>query len=64
MSKVSKDLALLISCGTFIVLFWVLMYSLMPKSVTIKINCDVAEISPDIPIQAKELCRKARSGRI
>lgn len=27
-------------------------------------NCDLAEISPDFPIKAKEECRKLRSGRI
>ena len=31
---------------------------------TIRIDCSVAEISPDIPVEAKELCRKHRSGRI
>jgi hypothetical protein len=27
-------------------------------------NCTLAEISPDFPIEAKELCRKKQSGRI
>jgi hypothetical protein len=31
---------------------------------TIRIDCTIAEISPDIPVEAKELCRKHRSGRI
>ena len=31
---------------------------------TIRIDCSIAEISPDVPVEAKELCRKARSGRI
>jgi len=31
---------------------------------TIRIDCSIAEISPDIPVEAKELCRKHRSGRI
>lgn len=59
----SKDIIIVGCCVLFIIAFWYLMLSLMPKSVTIKINCGVAEISPDIPVKAKELCRKAR-GRI
>lgn len=31
---------------------------------TIRIDCSIAEISPDVPVEAKELCRKHRSGRI
>lgn len=31
---------------------------------TIRIDCSIAEISPDIPVEAKELCRRYRSGRI
>lgn len=31
---------------------------------TIRIDCSIAEISPDVPVEAKELCRKMRSGRI
>lgn len=31
---------------------------------TVRYNCDIAEISPDIPLEVKEQCRKLRSGRI
>jgi hypothetical protein len=31
---------------------------------TIRIDCSIVEISPDVPVEAKELCRKHRSGRI
>jgi hypothetical protein len=48
----------------FVFLFtWGIMFISLPQHGTVKINCDVAEISPDIPVKAKELCRKAR-GRI
>ena len=49
---------------SFVAGLWFVVLSSMPKNGTIKINCDIAEISPDIPVEAKELCRKARSGRI
>jgi hypothetical protein len=35
-----------------------------PKHGVQVIDCRIAEISPDIPVDAKEQCRKARSGRI
>lgn len=48
----------------FVFLFtWGIMFISLPQHGTVKINCDMAEISPDIPVKAKELCRKAR-GRI
>jgi hypothetical protein len=31
---------------------------------TVRIDCTWAEISPDIPLKAKEECRKKLSGRI
>lgn len=30
---------------------------------TVRIDCSIAEISPDIPVWAKEECRKLRSGK-
>jgi hypothetical protein len=37
---------------------------LSPKHIIVRYNCDIAEISPDIPIKVKEECRKLKSGRI
>jgi len=34
------------------------------ESRTIRIDCTWAEISPDFTTEMRELCRKARSGRI
>jgi hypothetical protein len=31
-----------------------------PSPRTVRIDCSIAEISPDIPVWAKEECRKAR----
>jgi len=55
----------LLSITVFVFLFtWGIMFISLPQHGTVKINCDIAEISPDMPARAKELCRKARSGRI
>jgi hypothetical protein len=48
----------------FVVSFWALVFSLMPKHGTIVYDCRLAEISPDFPIEVKEQCRKVKSGRI
>ena len=59
----SKLLIILLPVS-FVVGIWFVVLSSMPKHGVVRINCDIAEISPDIPVEAKELCRKARSGRI
>ena len=46
-----------------LVIMGVMFYNVAEKTV-IKYNCDIAEISPDFPIEVKEQCRKLRSGRI
>jgi len=33
---------------------------LNPSPRTVRIDCSIAEVSPDIPVWAKEECRKAR----
>ena len=43
---------------------WVLMFALMPKHGTVVYDCRLAEISPDFPVEVKEMCRKKNSGRI
>ena len=46
-------------------LFFVLIYFASPKKGDIiRIDCRLSEISPDIPIWAKEACRKARIEKI
>jgi len=32
-----------------------------PKDRVVRYDCRMAEISPDIPVKVKELCRKARA---
>ncbi len=43
-------------------LYWL---STMPKRQVVVYNCDIAEISPDFPIEVKERCRvlRAQNGR-
>ena len=48
----------------FIVMFWVLIFSLMPTHGVVKYDCRMAEISPDFPVEVKNECRKKLSGRI
>ena len=45
------------------VIMGVMFYNVAEKTV-VMYNCDIAEISPDFPIEVKEQCRKLRSGRI
>jgi hypothetical protein len=48
----------------FVVLFWSLIFALMPTHGVIRYDCRMAEISPDFPIEVKNECRKRNSGRI
>ena len=50
----------------FIVCFWVVVLTALPKHGTVKYDCRLAEISPDFPAKVKEECRKlqAKNGRI
>ena len=51
---------------TFIIIFGVLALAFWPASVshvTVKYDCNIAEISPDIPVSVKEQCRKLRSNK-
>lgn len=40
-----------------------LLYFVLPRHGEVVYNCDIAEISPDFPIQAREQCRKLRAER-
>jgi len=48
----------------FVLGFWSLFISMIPKHGTVVYDCRISEISPDFPIEVKEQCRKLRSGRI
>jgi hypothetical protein len=48
---------ILIVLGTLAFLF-------LPKQEYRVYNCSIAEISPDVPIEAKEACRKLRMEQI
>lgn len=49
---------------TFVIIFGMLALAFWPadvRHVTVKYDCRIAEISPDIPLAVKEQCRKLRS---
>jgi len=48
----------------FVIGFWGIVLTSMPKHGVVVYNCSIAEISPDYPIEVKEKCRKLNSGRI
>lgn len=41
-------------------MYWL---STMPKQNVVVYNCDLAEISPDFPVEVREQCRRVRSDR-
>lgn len=38
-----------------------LTYFGLPKKSEVRYNCDIAEISPDFPIEVKQRCRELRA---
>jgi hypothetical protein len=38
-----------------------LTYFGLPKKSEVRYNCDIAEISPDFPIEVKQQCRELRA---
>jgi hypothetical protein len=61
----SKVLILLFGIFFTIILLWVaVMITIAQKGGTITYDCRLAEISPDIPLDIKQKCRKLSSGRV
>jgi hypothetical protein len=60
----SKFIFFLPSLALIVMMVLVISLAKQADNRTIRIDCSIAEISPDIPVEAKELCRKHRSGRI
>lgn len=61
----SKTVIFIFASVCFVVLFWVVVLMSMPKKGDVIVyDCRLAEISPDIPIEVKDKCRKLRSGRL
>ena len=54
----------LIIIAVFLPLAFCLTFFTLPRHGTVVYNCDIAEISPDIPVAAKEQCRKLRIERV
>ena len=55
-----KDKLIIVVVFAAILLMCVLFATMLPKHGTVAIDCRIAEISPDIPVWAKEECRKLR----
>jgi len=61
----SKYFWLVIPVIAYIIMMGSLFYVVAKQeSRTIRIDCTWSEISPDFTTEMRELCRKARSGRI
>ena len=57
----NEIITLLFGISGFVILF-VLIITLMPRKGDVIIyNCSLSEISPDIPIEVKNQCRKLNS---
>ena len=59
-----KDKFIIVVVFAAILLMCVLFVSMQPKHGTVAIDCRIAEISPDIPVWAKEECRRLRRDQI
>ena len=56
--KISEENLLLIAGVICVLLIPVVFYYTVPKHGVQVYDCRIAEISPDIPVKAKEECRK------
>jgi len=48
----------------FVIGFWVIVLTALPRHGTVVYDCRLAEISPDFPPEVRNECRKKNSGRI
>lgn len=61
MTVVKLGIKYLLLFGGMIFWFFVFVNYLQPEEVIY--NCELAEISPDFPIEVKNECRRLKSGR-
>lgn len=55
---------ILVTLSLFALVGFVYVEISQERPTQIRYNCDIAEISPDIPIKVKEECRKMKGQRI
>jgi hypothetical protein len=55
MKQVYREIIIAVIC----LVFGIWLATMMPRH-GVMYNCDIAEISPDIPIEVKQECRKLR----
>lgn len=53
-----RQVSIALVCGLIGFLF---TYYTLPRKSEVVYNCDLAEISPDFPIEVKQQCRKIRN---
>jgi hypothetical protein len=60
----SKNILYCLCAAAFVIAFWTIVLSLIPRHGTVVYDCRLAEISPDFPPDVRNECRKKNSGRI
>jgi hypothetical protein len=63
MDNVFKELALICMAVMFLSVIFLCAWMYPPLHEAKKMDCALAEFSPDISIEIKQLCREARSKR-
>lgn len=61
MLKIPREVLIIV---VFLPLGFCLSYFTLPRHGEIVYNCNIAEISPDIPLEVKEECRKLNMEKI
>jgi hypothetical protein len=60
----SKPILYLLCAGVFVIGFWFIFLTAIPKHGVVVYDCRLVEISPDFPQDVRDACRKKNSGRI
>ena len=53
-----RSVAIAVICGFF---GFGLSYFFLPKKSEVRYNCELAEISPDFPVEVKQRCRELKA---
>ena len=53
-----RSVAIVVICG---LAGFCLSYFLLPKKSEVRYNCELAEISPDFPVEIKQRCRELKA---
>jgi hypothetical protein len=61
--KLLESIAMACIAGAFLVAVFMCAWMYPPMHEAKKVDCSLAEFSPDISLEIKQLCREARSKR-